>query len=214
MNDGDWTGAWLDNRVILIHVEIMNQWVIVARALINIIMVSTLYARAWLRIVVVLNNKVAHMCKPCRKSRAQEKCRKRPRRTTTKNAILYLIGCETCMQYSVAGLKLFWRDRDAGIRIVSVTSTWPFPALQFSCEIYTFGLFYSLRNKSLWFLCRKLKMTELWVYILIFMKGLSWVSISIALFTLAYNYTNKQVKTSFLILLIILWYEHWTLIFP
>jgi hypothetical protein len=40
-----------------------------------------------------------HMCKPRRKSRAQEKCRKRPRRISTDNEMLYLIGCETCMQY-------------------------------------------------------------------------------------------------------------------
>jgi hypothetical protein len=56
---------------------------------------------------------LTHMCKPRRKSRVQEKCRKRLCRISTDNDILYLlIGCETCMQYWVAGLKLFWRDRD------------------------------------------------------------------------------------------------------
>ena len=36
--------------------------------------------------------KVTHMCKPRRKSRAQEKCRKRPCRISTDNEILHLIN--------------------------------------------------------------------------------------------------------------------------
>jgi hypothetical protein len=60
----------------------------------------------------MVSREITHMCKPRRKSRAQEKCRKRPSRITIDNDILYLIWCETCMQYWIAGLNLFWRDRD------------------------------------------------------------------------------------------------------
>jgi hypothetical protein len=84
------------------------------------------------------------MCKPRRKIRAQEKCMERPHRIITDNDILYLIGCEICMQIAKLSswIKTVMKGQiwEFAVCYFYLAVSCTFPAFHFSCEVYTYGL--------------------------------------------------------------------------